>query len=145
MKEQRFTAGDEGVLEEVARQVLAAWPHHRIFLFRGELGAGKTTLIQRFCRQLQVTDTVQSPTFALVNVYATADGDEVYHLDLYRIEQPAEALDIGLTEYLDSGRYCFIEWPEKAGFVPGEAVEVLIEVAPDGTREIVVREAEATV
>ena len=61
-----------------------------------------------------MTDNVNSPTFTLVNEYANSSGDPVYHFDLYRLEKETEALDFGMEDYLCSGHYCFIEWPEKA-------------------------------
>jgi len=134
----RFTIEREEVLEEVAREILAAFPGRRIFLFFGDLGAGKTTFIKRFCRLLEVDETVQSPTFSIVNEYRTAGGEAVIHIDLYRMESVREVFDIGLEDYLYSGRYCFIEWPEKMGFVPEGAVQVGLRVLEGGVREITV-------
>ncbi len=86
----------------------------RVWLFRGQMGAGKTTLTKEILKQLDVEQNVQSPTFSLVNEYQTSTGDIVYHFDLYRLKNIQEALAIGIEEYLDSGHYCFIEWPEQA-------------------------------
>ncbi len=86
----------------------------RVWLFRGQMGAGKTTLTKEILKQLDVEQNVQSPTFSLVNEYQTSKGDIVYHFDLYRLKNIQEALAIGIEEYLDSGHYCFIEWPEQA-------------------------------
>jgi tRNA threonylcarbamoyladenosine biosynthesis protein TsaE len=85
-----------------------------IWLFRGEMAAGKTTLVKEICRQKNVQNIVQSPTFSLVNPYETETGELIYHFDLYRLENVQEAVDIGIEEYLDSGNLCFIEWPERA-------------------------------
>lgn len=85
-----------------------------IWLFRGQMGAGKTTLIKEICQQLGVRHTVQSPTFSLVNEYVTDQVETIYHFDLYRLKNTREALDIGIEEYLDSGNICLIEWPEQA-------------------------------
>lgn len=101
-------------LEEAATYVLEAAAGETLFLFYGEMGAGKTTLIRAICAQLGVESTVSSPTFSLVNEYA-ASGSAVYHFDLYRLRNEAEALDFGIEDYLDSGTYCLIEWPEKLG------------------------------
>ncbi len=87
-------------------------PH--IWLFRGEMGAGKTTLVKEICRQLHVESCVQSPTFSIVNEYETTEGEIIYHFDLYRLKNLREAIDIGIEEYLDSKRLCLIEWPEQA-------------------------------
>lgn len=85
-----------------------------VCLFRGQMGAGKTTLIKELGKQLGVLQSVQSPTFSLVNEYQNAVGDIIYHFDLYRLKNVREALDIGIEEYLDSGHLCLIEWPEQA-------------------------------
>ena len=100
-------------LEAVARALLAEAGPRRVWLFGGGLGAGKTTLIKALGWALGVQTVVQSPTYGLVNEYQTATGEPVYHLDCYRLQSEAEALDIGLDEYLDSGAYCFVEWPER--------------------------------
>ena len=86
----------------------------KIWLFRGEMGAGKTTLVKEIGQQMKIKSIVQSPTFSLVNPYETESGEIIYHFDLYRLENVHEAIDIGIEEYLDSGHLCFIEWPERA-------------------------------
>ena len=86
----------------------------RVWLFRGQMGAGKTTLSKELLLQLGVGQNVQSPTFSLVNEYQTKTGEIIYHFDLYRLKNIQEALAIGIEEYLDSGNYCLIEWPEQA-------------------------------
>jgi tRNA threonylcarbamoyladenosine biosynthesis protein TsaE len=85
-----------------------------VWLFRGQMGAGKTTLIKEICAQKGVMHSVQSPTFSLVNEYQTKDRAIIYHFDLYRLKNTREALEIGIEEYLDSGNLCLIEWPEQA-------------------------------
>ncbi len=142
--ERRYPVAGERVLEKVARDILQHYAEEKIFLFYGELGAGKTTFIKHFCRLLGVTDTVQSPTFSIVNEYRTGEEDLVYHMDLYRMESAGEIQDLGLEEYLYSGRYCFIEWPEKMGYVPEDAVIVRIRVLSGGEREVVVMKEAAT-
>ena len=106
-----FTQLDE--LDTVARQLIGEAANHHVWLFEGEMGAGKTTLIKALCRVLDVVSVVQSPTYGLVNEYTTQTGEPVYHFDCYRLKNDAEAMDIGLEEYLDSGAYCFVEWPER--------------------------------
>ncbi len=86
----------------------------RVWLFRGQMGAGKTTLSKELLQQLGVDQAVQSPTFSLVNEYQTQAGEIIYHFDLYRLKNTQEVLAIGIEEYLDSGNYCLIEWPEQA-------------------------------
>lgn len=102
-------------LELVAQELIPlALKHSPIWLFRGQMGAGKTTLVKELTRQLGVVGHVQSPTFALVNEYARPNDTEIYHFDLYRLKNAQEALDIGIEDYLDSGNICLIEWPEQA-------------------------------
>ena len=100
-------------LDDVTRQLLAEGGSLPVWLFEGEMGAGKTTLIKALCRGLGVVSMVQSPTFSLVNEYTTRTGESIYHFDCYRLRNEAEALDIGIEEYFDSGAHCFIEWPER--------------------------------
>lgn len=107
----QFQSLDE--LDEVSRQLIDEAGTNRVWLFEGEMGAGKTTLIKAICRAVGVVSVVQSPTFGLINEYTTQAGEPVYHFDCYRLRNEAEALDIGLEEYFDSGHYCFVEWPEK--------------------------------
>lgn len=102
-------------IHQVAKEILMLKSDlPTIWLFRGQMGAGKTTLIKEICQRLGVKHTIQSPTFSLVNQYETEQGETLYHFDLYRLKNTREALDIGIEEYLDSGNICFIEWPEQA-------------------------------
>lgn len=110
----------------------------KTLLFYGEMGAGKTTLIKAFCAALGVKDAVSSPTFSIVNEYHYPKG-VVYHFDFYRLKNQTEALDLGLEEYLDSGSYCLIEWPEKIpGLLPENYLEILLEVQPDQQRKLTI-------
>jgi len=86
-----------------------------LVLLEGEMGAGKTTFVKEVCRQLGSADTVNSPTYALVNEYLDAAGNPVYHFDLYRLKDPSEAEDMGIYDYIDSGNLCLVEWPGMAG------------------------------
>ncbi len=99
-----------------------------IFTFIAPMGGGKTTFIAEVCRQLGVTDDISSPTFAIINEYRSDTTAElIYHFDCYRIEDDAEAEDMGIEDYFYSGALCFIEWPDRiANFIPEDAVEVKI-------------------
>lgn len=99
-------------VDTIAKQLLDK-ASSRTFLFYGQVGAGKTTLIKSLAKQLGVTDTISSPTFSLVNEHITATGEKFYHFDLYRLNSLEEALDIGIEDYLDSDAWIFIEWPER--------------------------------
>ena len=86
---------------------------NKIFLLNGELGSGKTTFVQFFCKKIGVQDKILSPTFNLVNEYSNqVDKSSIFHFDLYRIKDIKELIDIDFIELIDSGEYCFIEWPE---------------------------------
>ena len=99
-------------INEIADKIIAL-DLHKIVLFNGQMGAGKTTIIKQLCKNMGVIDVVSSPTFGLVNEYQTIDNQTIYHFDCYRIKSEIEALDMGIDEYLYSGNYCFIEWSEK--------------------------------
>ncbi len=125
-------------LPTIASEIIAFAPESRIFLFYGDMGAGKTTLIKSICECLGTTEPVTSPTFSIVNEYIGAN-DKIYHFDFYRLKNQTEALDMGYEEYFYSGAYCFIEWPEKiAGLLPEHYVSVRIEVTGDNSRRIII-------
>lgn len=122
---------------DLAAAMLHACPGRRVFTFQGELGAGKTTLIKALCTELGVAEGTSSPSFAIVNEYRTTGNDKVYHFDLYRLRDAAELDSIGFNEYLDSGHYCFVEWPELAReTLPADAVSVRMRINTDGDRTI---------
>ncbi|WP_068839898.1 tRNA (adenosine(37)-N6)-threonylcarbamoyltransferase complex ATPase subunit type 1 TsaE [Pontibacter akesuensis] len=109
-----------------------------VILFEGQMGAGKTTLIKELCRQLGVQENVSSPTFALVNEYEGAAGKLIYHFDFYRIQEEREALDIGVLEYLESGKLCLIEWPSMIpNLLPEHYLLLELEVGEDGVERTV--------
>ena len=123
--------------EAVAALILQSHAEARIFTFTGDLGAGKTTLIKALCKVLGVADATSSPSFAIVNEYRTGAGAPLYHFDLYRLKAEEELEGIGFEEYLDSGNYCFIEWPELAqGLFPQGTLCLHIGVAPNGVRTV---------
>ena len=101
------------------------------------MGAGKTTLIREICRLLGVTDTVSSPTFAIVNEYRGEGIAPVYHFDFYRIERIEEAFDFGYEEYFYSGNLCLVEWPEKVeSLLPDDVMTVRIDTPDEDVRLI---------
>ena len=118
-----------------AKTFIEAMGSRRIFAFNGAMGAGKTTFIAEVCRQLGADDDSGSPTFSIVNEYRASDGSPIYHFDFYRLDSPAEALDMGAEDYFYSGDLCLIEWPDRIGnLLPEEAVEVDLLVMDDGSR-----------
>lgn len=127
-------------LEMAAKEVLNFAKADNILLFEGEMAAGKTTLIKEICRQTGVEEQVSSPTYTLVNEYESKTGKVIYHFDFYRIQDEAEALDMGATEYFDSGNRCLIEWPERVkNLLPTEFVEVTIEKGAGEARTITLK------
>lgn len=125
----------EEELPQVAAAILAATEHRTVVVFRGEMGAGKTTLIRKIAAQLGCTDTVTSPTFALVNQYKGTDDRTIYHFDFYRIDDIREAYDFGYEEYFYSGDLCLVEWPEKIEqLLPDDVVTVRITVDDETSR-----------
>jgi len=107
----------------------------KIWIFKGEMGAGKTTLIKSLAKALKVADSVSSPTFGIVNEYQTQTKELLYHFDFYRLDDPMEALDIGIEEYFYSGNYCWLEWPEKiAPFLPEQFFHIELALASETGR-----------
>ena len=124
-----------------ALEILKANEPHRVFAFDGVMGAGKTTFIKKLVEAMGSNDIVNSPTFAIVNVYDVEQPQkgEVYHFDCYRLKDIREAMDFGAEEYLYSGNYCFIEWPEKIeALLPDDTVWVKIEPQENGERRLVI-------
>ena len=124
-------------LQTVANELISGFSDKRVFAFYGKMGAGKTTFIQSVCRALGSDDNVTSPTFALINEYNTPEMDSIFHFDFYRIKELEEAYDLGYEDYIYSGSYCLIEWPEMIeSLLPENLVEVKIEVQGDESRLI---------
>lgn len=122
-------------LGDAVKLLLKTFPGDRVFAFYGAMGAGKTTLIKALCLELGSTDYVTSPTFALINEYSTPNGLVIYHFDFYRIKKIEEAFDLGYEDYIYSGNYCLIEWPEMIeSLLPEGIVEVRIREAEKGIR-----------
>jgi tRNA threonylcarbamoyladenosine biosynthesis protein TsaE len=124
-------------LDQVASAIINDSCALKIIVLHGEMGAGKTTLVKAMAEQLGVSTGMSSPTFSIVNEYETADGSKVYHFDFYRLKNEAEAYDIGIDEYFDSGNYCFIEWAEKIPtLLPQDRVDVYIKTITNTERNI---------
>ena len=125
-------------IKEAAKQFVAAIDRNTVFAFYGKMGAGKTTFTKAVCEELGVTDTVASPTFAIVNEYRSdTTGELIYHFDFYRIKKLDEVYDMGYEDYFYSGALCFIEWPELIEeLLPEDAVKVNIVENEDGSRTV---------
>lgn len=113
MDKLEFTIKTKSQLPKLASRVIQEFPDIRVFLFNGELGAGKTTFIKTICKVLEVEDDLSSPSYAIINEYKSKHYGSLYHLDCYRLKDENEAWDLGISELFESGSYCFVEWPEK--------------------------------
>lgn len=126
-------------INAAATEFVKAMGDRTVFAFRGEMGAGKTTLIKAICEKLGVDEFVNSPTFAIVNEYRSDSGELIYHFDFYRINKTEEVFDFGYEDYFYSGSLCFIEWPELIeDLLPHDVVNVSIKELESGVREVVI-------
>ncbi len=124
----------EAILEEenintTAAELIQYAGSSKVWLFDGEMGVGKTTLIKAICTQLGVKNAMSSPTFGIVNEYIDRNNQPIYHFDLFRLKNISECIDLGIEEYLFADKYCFIEWPELAfPLCPKEVMRVKIRI-----------------
>jgi tRNA threonylcarbamoyladenosine biosynthesis protein TsaE len=127
-------------IETIAHKFLQIVKPNKVFAFSGDLGAGKTTFINALCKQLGVTESVTSPTYSIIQEYAGADNEIIYHIDLYRLKSDREAMDAGIEDCINSDEICMIEWPERAPSIfPDETVYASVETLSDRTRKLVVQ------
>ena len=132
--EVNFTLGQ---IDEAAEKMLAIAKEYKVFAFTGEMGAGKTTFIHSLCRAMGVCNTVSSPTFSIINQYNTVNGQTVFHIDLYRLRDDAEAINAGVEDCLFSGHTCFVEWPQKAvGIFPDGTLFITLTSINDNSRKL---------
>lgn len=123
-------------LDEIANKIIQI-ASNKTFLFYGEMGVGKTTLIKQICTVLGTVDPTNSPTFSIVNEYQTKDEQTIFHFDFYRLKNEHEALDIGLESYFDTDAWIFIEWPENIeNLLPLEATVIHLTKINDAQRNI---------
>ena len=125
-------------IEKAAETFTQHISNRTVFAFRGKMGVGKTTFIKAVCKVLGVSETVNSPSFAIINEYVSdTTGETIYHFDFYRINSVREAMNIGAEDYFNSGSLCFIEWPEKVEpLLPAGTVWVDMEERERGKRII---------
>ena len=125
-------------IKDAALQLLQLAHNKKVFAFHGEMGAGKTTFIHALCDLKGVNEIVGSPTFSIINEYAyDCEGTRrlIFHIDLYRLKDEAEAINAGVEDCLYSGNICFVEWPDKAhGIFPSDTIHVSLTVNDSQTR-----------
>jgi tRNA threonylcarbamoyladenosine biosynthesis protein TsaE len=125
-------------IDEVAKLLLDKYSSKPIWAFYAPMGAGKTTLIARICKQIGITDAVASPTFSIMNEY-DANGKMVYHMDWYRLADEAEARRTGVEAAMEEADISFIEWPEQApALLPENHIRIEIEILDPEHRRIII-------
>ena len=129
-----FTLKDIG---EAAEKILSLTEKYKVFALHGEMGAGKTTFAHAICAAMGVTDHISSPTFSIINQYTAAAEQPIFHIDLYRLKDEAEAINAGVEDCLFSGSICLVEWPERAPAIfPENTLHLHISVINDNTRKL---------
>lgn len=137
----RLTLQSLADLPRIAQEVHKLLEGYPVVALQGDLGAGKTTLVHELARLdgAPEDEVVNSPTFAIVNVYTTQQAKSIYHIDCYRLETIEDADQIGLAEYIRSGSRCYIEWPDLiAPLLPEETAVIHIAAQPDGSRQLTI-------
>lgn len=132
-----FIEFDLTEINSIASKLFLEYSDYKIWLFNGHMGAGKTTIIKSICDFLGVVGNVSSPTFSVVNEYVTSDNSLIYHFDFYRINHETEALDLGVDEYFESNKYCFLEWASKIeSLLPQKFLQIDISIVNSNTRKL---------
>lgn len=143
MKEYTITINGIEDYPQAAREFVKLLDWGRIFAFYGKMGSGKTTFIKSICEELGVKDSINSPTFAIVNEYEDRNQNTIYHFDFYRIKSIEEVYNMGYEEYFYGDAICFMEWPELIEeLLPEETVKVFVEETEGGARSVKIMLAE---
>ena len=122
-----------------ATQFIKAVGQNKVIALHGEMGAGKTTFVHAVCHALGVNDQVSSPTYTIINQYQTANGEIIYHLDLYRLRNEEEAIQAGAEDCLHTGSWCFVEWPENApGIFPDNTLHITLSTVEINRRKLLI-------
>lgn len=133
--EKTFTAQSIKDLPKIAAEIIPLLNDHPVVAFYGAMGVGKTTFIKALCNKMGVDDTVNSPSFSIINEYRTKEGRTIFHFDFYRLRNEEELLDLGYEDYFYGGNICLLEWPEKIdNYLPEKLLILNLEEQPDGSR-----------
>ena len=131
---------DFNEIEKTAKKFLDAISGYKVFAFSGDLGAGKTSFISAVCKELDVSETVTSPTYSIIQEYKTSDNKTIFHIDLYRIKSKQEAMNAGVEDCLLSNDICMVEWPEKAPEIfPDNTVYSEMEILSETKRKLIIK------
>ena len=127
-------------LEQIRQVAAALWKEgktKKVWAFYAGMGTGKTTFIHALCEELGVSSAISSPTFAIVNEYASPAAGTIYHMDWYRLKNEEEAMNAGVEDSLLSGQLCLVEWPENAaGLLPEDCFRIQMEALDERTRRL---------
>ncbi len=135
-----FSVNTIDSLKVVAVELLTFLKESQVIAFEGQMGAGKTTLVQQILKSMGIDDLEGSPTYSLINQYESPFFGSVYHLDLYRLNNLEEVFDIGIEELLYQKCICLIEWPEKMiELLPDNTIWVYLRVEEDLSRTITIK------
>ena len=138
MNEYCVQVADAVAMEALGARLARGAGKGLMLYLKGELGAGKTTLVRGFLRELGHSGSVRSPTYTLIEPYELTDR-RVYHLDLYRLGDAEELEWIGIRDLLDAESLALVEWPERGrGVLPPADLEVVIEYRNSGRLVLVV-------
>ena len=131
----KLRINNESEINKLVDAFLQVNDGEKVTFLYGDLGAGKTTFVKNLVKRLGSVDEASSPTYSLVNEYDVTGG-KLYHIDLYRLNDEQEALEIGIEDYLYSGHYCMIEWPQVIEKLVDRAVEIKIITNEDESRSV---------
>jgi tRNA threonylcarbamoyladenosine biosynthesis protein TsaE len=135
-----FSVNTIDSLKDVAVELLSLLKENQVIALEGQIGAGKTTLVQQILRSMGIDELDGSPTYSLINQYESPFFGSVYHLDLYRLNDLEEVFDIGVEELLYQKCICLIEWPEKMmELLPDNTIWVYLRVEEDLSRTITIK------
>ncbi len=139
---RKFNIGDASAMEALGRSLASACPPSSKLFLQGDLGSGKTTLSRGFLYGLGYQGIVRSPTYTLVESYKLVDL-EVFHFDLYRLNNPQELESLGIRDYFSGEGICLVEWPEKGAVLLG-LPDIHIHIQYDDKRRKVHLEAKTS-